>query len=88
MPTEAALLLAPKIGRDAANGLLAEVAREAATTAQPLQEILARAGHTLADLDRPEDYLGSAEEFRRRNSRFLESLLSMQMMSFRFSASG
>jgi 3-carboxy-cis,cis-muconate cycloisomerase len=63
---KAALLLAPKIGRQAANDLLTEAAREAAATARPLQEILARAGHPLADLDRPEDYLGSAEEFRRR----------------------
>ena len=63
---KAALLLAPKIGREAADRLLAEAAREATATARPLHEILARAGHPLADLDRPEDYLGSAEEFRRR----------------------
>jgi 3-carboxy-cis,cis-muconate cycloisomerase len=58
---KAALLLEPKLGRDAANTLLAKAAREAAATARPLGEILA-----LTDLDRPEDYLGSAEEFRRR----------------------
>lgn len=67
---KANMLLAAKLGREAAHALLADAAREAVESARPMREILARAGlltaEQLADLDRPEDYLGSAEEFRQR----------------------
>jgi 3-carboxy-cis,cis-muconate cycloisomerase len=65
---KANLLLAPKLGREAAHTLLADAAREARETGRPMREILARSAsltaEELADLDRPEDYLGAAEEFR------------------------
>ena len=67
---KANMLLAPRLGREAAHILLVDAAREAVETARPMREILERAGlltaEQLADLDRPEDYLGSAEEFRRK----------------------
>jgi 3-carboxy-cis,cis-muconate cycloisomerase len=67
---KASMLLAAKIGREAARKLLADAAREAVETARPMREILARAPiltvEQLENLDRPEDYLGSSEEFRRR----------------------
>lgn len=67
---KANMLLVPKLGREAAHRLLAEAAREAVETARPMREILERAGvltvEQLADFDRPEDYLGAAEEFRQR----------------------
>jgi 3-carboxy-cis,cis-muconate cycloisomerase len=67
---KASMLIAIKIGREAARTLLADAAREAVETARPMREIVARAGlltaQQLENLDRPEDYLGSAEEFRQR----------------------
>jgi 3-carboxy-cis,cis-muconate cycloisomerase len=67
---KANMLLAAKLGREAARALLADAAREAVESARPMREIFTRAGiltaEQLADLDRPEDYLGSAEEFRQR----------------------
>ena len=67
---KASMLLAPRLGREAAHILLVDAAREAVETGRPMSGILERAGllsaEQLADLDRPEDYLGSAEEFRRR----------------------
>jgi len=67
---KAGMLLAAKLGREAAHALLGDAAREAIETARPMGEVLARAGvltaEQLAHLDRPEDYLGAAEEFRRR----------------------
>lgn len=69
-----AMLLAPKLGRDAAHALLADAAREAAQTARPLREILCQkpdigsllTAEQIENIDNPEDYLGSAEEFRKR----------------------
>jgi 3-carboxy-cis,cis-muconate cycloisomerase len=67
---KANMLLAGKLGREAAHTLLADAAREAVETARPMREILARAelftAEQLANLDRPEDYLGAAEEFRQK----------------------
>jgi 3-carboxy-cis,cis-muconate cycloisomerase len=67
---KASMLLVPRLGREAAHVLLVDAAREAVETARPMREILERGGllsaEQLADLDRPEDYLGSAEEFRRK----------------------
>lgn len=69
-----AMLLAPKLGRDAAHALLADAAREASQTARPLREILRQkreiasllTAKQIENIDRPEDYLGAAEEFRKR----------------------
>jgi 3-carboxy-cis,cis-muconate cycloisomerase len=58
---KAAMLLAPTMGREEARALLARAAREAVETGRPMHEILG-----IENLDRPEDYLGAAEEFRRR----------------------
>jgi 3-carboxy-cis,cis-muconate cycloisomerase len=66
--------IAAKLGRDRAHALLADAAREAAETARPLGEILRRkpdlaallTAEQMENIDRPEDYLGAAEEFRRR----------------------
>jgi 3-carboxy-cis,cis-muconate cycloisomerase len=67
---KASMLLAARLGREAAHILLVDAAREAVETARPMREILERAGllttEQLADLDRAEDYLGSAEEFRQK----------------------
>jgi len=67
---KASMLLTAQVGREHAHALLADAAREAVETARPMREILARAGlltaQQLAELDRPEDYLGATEEFRRR----------------------
>jgi 3-carboxy-cis,cis-muconate cycloisomerase len=66
---KAALLLTPRFGREAARALAADAAREAAAQGRPMGEMLAGSGLTeeqLADLDNPYDYLGAAEEFRRK----------------------
>jgi 3-carboxy-cis,cis-muconate cycloisomerase len=68
------MLVQPRLGREAAERLLAEAAREAQETARPFREILgARAeiasilsAQQLDKVDLPEDYLGAAEEFRKK----------------------
>jgi 3-carboxy-cis,cis-muconate cycloisomerase len=70
---KANLLLAPKLGRDRAQALLADAARDAIQTNRPMLEILQGnpqiasilTPEQLANLDRPEDYLGAAEHFRK-----------------------
>ena len=68
------MIVQPRLGREVAEDLLAEAAREALETARPFREVL-RARPEIASLllaeqmdsiDRPEDYLGAAEEFRRK----------------------
>jgi 3-carboxy-cis,cis-muconate cycloisomerase len=67
---KAGMLLRSKLGREAAHSLLADASRAAVAQARPLAEILAASGvlsaEQLADLERPEDYLGANEEFRKR----------------------
>jgi 3-carboxy-cis,cis-muconate cycloisomerase len=71
---KANLLLAPKLGREASQRLLGDAAREAISTGRSLGTILQAKPEIaalltpgqLADLDRPEDYLGACEEFRQR----------------------
>jgi len=66
---KAAMLLAPKLGRTAAQELIAKAARS-----EPLREALAQdpqiaallKPHQIETIDSPEDYLGAAEIFRRR----------------------
>ncbi|HEX7287672.1 MAG TPA: 3-carboxy-cis,cis-muconate cycloisomerase [Candidatus Angelobacter sp.] len=70
----AAILLSPKLGRDAAHKLLKHATRQAAEQGRRLSEVLremkevtdALGPATLDNLEQPEQYLGSAEEFRRR----------------------
>jgi len=71
---KARMLVQPALGREATQRLLAEAAREALESAQPFREVL-RGKREIASLltaeqmdaiDRPEDYLGAAEEFRRK----------------------
>jgi 3-carboxy-cis,cis-muconate cycloisomerase len=69
---KAMMLLAPRLGRDAAQSLLAEAAKDAAEQHRNLSEILAEipdiAGYlgriALGELETPELYLGSADKFR------------------------
>ena len=67
---KAAMMLTPKLGREAAHALLAEAARSAVAQGRTMREILAQSGaldeEQLARLDDPHDYLGAAEEFRRK----------------------
>jgi 3-carboxy-cis,cis-muconate cycloisomerase len=60
---KAVMLLAPRLGRPAAQSLVAE-----AVNTKGLRDGLAHllTPDQLRDLDRPEDYLGAAETFRRR----------------------
>ena len=60
---KAAILLAPKMGRTAAQALVAEALR-GKTLREGLAGVLTPA--QLKTLDAPEDYLGAAETFRRR----------------------
>jgi 3-carboxy-cis,cis-muconate cycloisomerase len=70
----AAMLLAGKLGRDAAHKLLEQATRQAAEQGRRLSEVLremrevtdAVNSTALDDLEQPEHYLGSAEGFRRR----------------------
>jgi 3-carboxy-cis,cis-muconate cycloisomerase len=60
---KAVMLLAPRMGRAAAQSLVAE-----ALTQKSLREALAQhlTAEQLQAIDCPEDYLGAAEMFRRR----------------------
>jgi 3-carboxy-cis,cis-muconate cycloisomerase len=70
---KAMMLLAPEIGRDKAHELLESAAKKAAAEGKRLVEALAQMPEairhldsaTLAKLEVPEEYLGSAEAFRR-----------------------
>jgi len=70
----AAIALGEKLGRDAAHKLLSEATRISAKQGRRLSEVLAQMNEVkealdiaaLRDLEDPEKYLGSAEEFRRR----------------------
>lgn len=70
----ASMLLGKKTGRDRAHQLLKEASAKALSSKRNLNEILAEMpeitahlrGADLRDLENPEHYLGSAEEFRRR----------------------
>src|SRR5580658_910243 len=71
---KASMLVAARIGREAAQALLADATREAIESARPLREILQ--GNTaiasllsaeqIEAIDRPADYLGAAEQFRKQ----------------------
>ncbi len=71
---KASMLIAVRIGRDAARALLADATREAIASARPLREVLQRkseiasllTAEQLEALDRPGDYLGAAEQFRKQ----------------------
>jgi 3-carboxy-cis,cis-muconate cycloisomerase len=71
---KAAMLLAAKLGRDAAQKLVAEAARRSEDEGRTLKEVLgeipevtrALGGRALRDLETPEKYLGAAEELRKR----------------------
>jgi len=68
------MLIQPSIGREAAEQLLADAARQALGTSRPFREVLrARpeissllTAEQLGNVDCPEDYLGAAEEFRKK----------------------
>jgi 3-carboxy-cis,cis-muconate cycloisomerase len=68
------MLVCARIGRDAARTLLADATREATQSARPLREILQRnseigsllTAEQIEAIDRPEDYLGAAEQFRKQ----------------------
>jgi 3-carboxy-cis,cis-muconate cycloisomerase len=69
----AMMLLAPKLGRDVAHKLVGEATRKSITQGRNLSEVLAEmpevTAHietsTLRELEVPEQYLGSAEAFRK-----------------------
>jgi 3-carboxy-cis,cis-muconate cycloisomerase len=71
---KARMSIAARIGRDAAQALLADATREAIGSARPLREVLQRnseiasllTAEQLEAMDRPGDYLGAAEQFRRQ----------------------
>jgi len=71
---KAMLLLAKKLGRDAARRIVEEAVSRGAQQNQRLGEVLAGMpeardhldASTLRDLEKPEDYLGVADEFRKR----------------------
>jgi 3-carboxy-cis,cis-muconate cycloisomerase len=69
----AAMMLAAKLGRDVAHEILEDAVRKSAKQKRHLAEVLAEVPEVAAQLDRaelrrlevPEDYLGSAETFRK-----------------------
>jgi 3-carboxy-cis,cis-muconate cycloisomerase len=69
----AAMMLGKKIGRDMAHKLLEEASHKAASSKRKLSAVLAEtpeiaqylSGAVLRDLEKPEHYLGAAEEFRK-----------------------
>jgi 3-carboxy-cis,cis-muconate cycloisomerase len=69
----AAMLLAEKLGRDVAHKILEQVTKKAIAEGRHLRDVLAEVPEVSAHLDRatlqrlevPEDYLGSAESFRK-----------------------
>jgi 3-carboxy-cis,cis-muconate cycloisomerase len=71
---KARMLVQPELGREAAENLLSEAAREALETGRPFRQVLRDrpeicsllTAQQLDNIDCPEDYLGAAEEFRKR----------------------
>jgi len=71
---KASMLLAVKLGREAARKVVAEAARRSEDEGRALKEVLgeipevtrALGGRALRDLETPEKYLGAAEELRKR----------------------
>jgi len=71
---KASMLLAAKLGREAARKLVAEAARRSEDEGRTLKEVLGEipevtrvlGGRALRDLETPEKYLGAAEELRKR----------------------
>jgi 3-carboxy-cis,cis-muconate cycloisomerase len=66
---KALMLLAPILGRDRAHQLIEEAVRKSRSEKRRLCEVLAEipdAAPCLNELETPEGYLGSAEEFRKR----------------------
>jgi 3-carboxy-cis,cis-muconate cycloisomerase len=71
---KARMLLQPKMGREASTQLLSSAAREAVEKKRPFREVLEERSEIgtlltteqLNSIDRPEDYLGMAECFRRK----------------------
>ena len=69
----ATMLLAKKLGRDAARKVVEQAVQESVSTNRDLAEVLGKMSEvkhvldaaTLKNLQSPEDYLGAAEEFRR-----------------------
>ncbi|HEX4604399.1 MAG TPA: 3-carboxy-cis,cis-muconate cycloisomerase [Candidatus Angelobacter sp.] len=69
----ASMLLGKKIGRDNAHRLLEEASHKVAASNRTLTDVLAEnpeiaqhlSGAVLRDLEKPENYLGAAEEFRK-----------------------
>jgi 3-carboxy-cis,cis-muconate cycloisomerase len=70
----ATMLLGAALGRDVAHKILEEATRRSAAEKRRLAEVLAEIpevtrvldSKTLCDLEKPEDYLGVAEDFRKR----------------------
>jgi adenylosuccinate lyase len=68
------MLLGAALGRDVAHKILEEATRRSAAEKRRLAEVLAEIpevtrvldSKTLCDLEKPEDYLGVAEDFRKR----------------------
>ena len=67
------MLLAPKIGRDAAHKILESAARKSVQEGKRIASVLAEMpdatkhlnAATLSRIESPEEYLGSAENFRK-----------------------
>jgi 3-carboxy-cis,cis-muconate cycloisomerase len=70
----AMMLLGAKIGRDKAHKLMNEAAQRAGQSGRKLVDVIAEmpdvrtalSADEIASIDKPEEYLGSAEEFRKR----------------------
>jgi 3-carboxy-cis,cis-muconate cycloisomerase len=68
------MLVQPKLGREATERLLSKAAQDALATGKSFRHILSAmpevasllTAEQLQTLDKPEDYLGAAEEFRRK----------------------
>ena len=71
---KARLLAQPKLGREATERLLAKASQDALASGKSFREILGAmpevasllTAEQLENLDKPEDYLGAAEEFRKK----------------------
>jgi 3-carboxy-cis,cis-muconate cycloisomerase len=71
---KARMSVGARMGRDTAQALLADATREAIESGHPFREILQRkseiasllTAEQLEAMDRPEDYLGAAEQFRKQ----------------------
>ena len=71
---KARMLVQPKLGREVTERLLAKASQDALAKGKPFREILSAmpelaslfTAEQLENLDQPEDYLGAAEEFRKK----------------------